>query len=115
MKKKIFFRILGFILCIVPPFLAALDRFPLLTTAGKVSMGFVFVAVLCCIPLYKYLKRLLASPSAWLMWLIIFVFCAALRVIIDDFYIISLIGLASSLLGAACFKIAGQGKKETEA
>jgi hypothetical protein len=48
------------------------------------------------------------------MWLIIFVFCAALRVIIEDFYIISLIGLASSLLGAACFKIAGR-KKETEA
>jgi general stress protein CsbA len=107
MKRRPLFRILGFVLCIVPPLLAALDRFPLLTTAGKVSMGFTFAAFLCCIPLYKHFKRILASPSAWVMWLVIFALCALLKGFIDDFYIISLIGFVSSVLGAVCFKISG--------
>lgn len=111
MKKRIIFRILGLLLCVVPPLLAAVDQFPMMTTAGKVSMAFVFVVALCAIPLFKHLKALLRSPSAWVMWMLIFLFCAAMRAIIDEFYIISMIGFVSSLLGAGCFRIA-KGKKE---
>ena len=112
MKKRILFKVLGFVFCILPPLLAALDQFPLLTTAGKLSMAFVFVAALCVIPLYKYIKVLLKSPSAWVMWLVVFIFCASLRIIIDEFYIISLIGFVGSIIGAAFFKLAKSEKRE---
>lgn len=112
MKRRIFFRILGLILCIAPPLLAAIDQFPVMTAAGKVSTVFIMASALCAVPLFKYIKVVLRSPSAWVMWLIIFAFCFALRAVIDEFFVISLIGFISSLLGAGCFRLARGKRKE---
>lgn len=101
-----FLRFLGFALCIVPPLIATLDQFPLMTTEGKWSTIVIVGGALCFVPLFKHVKALLRSPSAWVMWGVIFAVCALIRPLIDEFWIISLIGFASSALGGVCFLLA---------
>lgn len=112
MKKKALLKLLGFAFSVIPPLVATLDQLPLMSTAGKWSVLAIVAIVLCCMPFIKHIKRILASPSAWLMWLLIFVFCIASRAIIDEFYTISLFGLLGSVVGAVLFKLAKEEKKD---
>lgn len=111
MSKKMLLRILGFAFSVLPPLIATFEIFPLMTAAGKVSVLAILAIVLSCIPFIKHLKRMMASPSAWMMWGFVFLFCVVMRAIIDEFYTISMLGLAGSLIGAGFFYLA---KREAE-
>lgn len=109
MQKKAFFKFLGFAFSVLPPLIATIDQFPLMTAAGKLSVLALVALVLCCIPFVKHLKKLLASPSAWMMWGIVFLLCVMARAIVDEFYVISMLGLVGSLIGAGFFYLAKKG------
>lgn len=111
MKSKALFRLLGFAFSVLPPLIATIDQFPLMTTAGKYSVLAIIALFLCCIPFFKHLKKLLASPSAWMMWLSLFIVCTALRSLIAEFYVISMLGTIGSIIGAFFFKLS-KGVKE---
>ena len=61
---------------------------------------------ICFIPLFKYLRHVMSSPSAWVLWGILFAVATATRAFIDEFYMISMIGFVSSAIGAVFFFIA---------
>ena len=109
MQKKAFFKFLGFAFSVLPPLIATIDQFPLMTKAGKYSIIAIIAIVLCCVPFIKQIKRLFNSPSAWLMWLVIFIICTALRALVDEFYTISMFGLIGSVVGALFFHLAKKG------
>ena len=99
------------------PLLATVSQFPLWIerSAGATVSGiFLLFAILSAVPLFKHFGRLLKSPSAPLMWGIIFGFLTALHTIIDEMLIISFVGLVSNSVGWVFFKIAGNEKKENE-
>lgn len=108
MQKKAFFKFLGFAFSVLPPLIATVDQFPLMTRAGKYSILAIIAIALCCVPFIKQIKQFFRSPSAWMMWLVIFILCVILRALVDEFYTISMLGLIGSLIGAVCFKIAGK-------
>ncbi|MBO7169615.1 MAG: hypothetical protein J6W28_00380 [Clostridia bacterium] len=105
-KRKAFLWVAGMACSVLPPALATLNLFPLMTTAGKVSAVAVILLALSLIPLFKHVKRILASPSAWILWGILFALSAVTRAFIDEFYMIAMLGFVGSAVGAVFFRLA---------
>lgn len=93
----------GLVISILAPLVAAATQFPVWTEnvdSGQVGGMFVFVALLCMIPLFNHLKIALKSPSSCLLWTIIFVCTWALSKIIQQLIIVSLVGTVANYVGA---------------
>lgn len=91
------------------PLIATLTQFPIWIerSAGSTVSGlFVLFALLSAVPLVKYYKRLLRSPSAPLMWGLMLAFLYALRTIVDEMIVISFVGLVANAVGWVMFKCA---------
>lgn len=91
------------------PLVATMTQFPLWierSAEATVSGLFLFFAILSAVPAYKAARRMLKSPSAPIMWLILFVFLIALQAIISEMVIITFVGLVSNTIGFVLFKIA---------
>lgn len=91
------------------PLIATLTQFPIWIerSAGSTVSGlFVLFALLSAVPLVKYYKRILRSPSAPLMWGLMLAFLYALRTIVDEMIVISFVGLVANAVGWAMFKCA---------
>lgn len=111
---KIILHIVGFLLCIVPATLCTMCYFPVWREAGAASClagGGALILVICALPLFKLLRRVLASPSAYMMWLIAFLLFFALSRIATEMTVISFVGFVSNLIGAILMKV-GTGKNE---
>ncbi len=109
MTKRTIFKILGFAFSVLPPLIATLELFPLMSAAGKISVLAVVALILACIPFIKAIKKLFTSPSAWMMWGVILGFCLLVRAVVDEFYTISTLGFAGSLIGAGFFHLEKRG------
>lgn len=101
-------RVFATLLSVGAPLGATLSVFPL--WVAKSSEATVSgIAVLFCglsmIPFLKQIKEYMKSPSAWVVWGIIFAGCFALRAIIDQMIFISAIGLASNVAGTGLYKV----------
>lgn len=105
-NKGLILRIIGILFCVVPPVIATLEYFPLFKEqpeTGVSALSAVFLA-LCAIPAWKYIKKALKSPSAWLLWLVILVFSVCFEPIVYQMKIISAISVVSSVIGAIFFR-----------
>ena len=94
---------LGLLISVAPPIIATLSYFPLWTQkdSGAVLSGAVLLLILIsAIPLIKYLRSHLRSPSAVGIWLLVFLAFFALSKIADEMTVISFIGLLSNCVGA---------------
>lgn len=98
------------------PMSATLTQFPLWIerSAGATVSGLVILfAIMSAVPLMRYYKRILKSPSAPLMWGILFGLLSALHSIIEEMLVISFVGLVANVIGWGLFKLAGE-EKEAE-
>ena len=121
MTKRILLRILGYALCVVPPALAILERFPLWAREGGAPLisGFSLLLLLvAAIPLRRGLKaalrRFLESPSAFTVWGVIWLGCELFGRIAVALADIALLATLSSLLGAFFFRLAAREVTEDE-
>ena len=107
------FLILGYAFCILPAAVCTIEHFPLWMSDGR--QGFSAIALvliaLACVPLWRLLKDRLRSPSAWMLWLAAFVLLTLFRSIIDGLWMIALIALCGSVIGAVFFAIAKRMQK----
>lgn len=97
------------------PLVATMTQFPLWierSSEATVSGLFLFFAILSAVPAYKAARRMLRSPSAPIMWLILFVFLIALQAIISEMVIIAFVGLISNTIGFVLFKLARTEKEK---
>ncbi len=101
-------RLLGMGLCVLPPAVATLEFFPLWLTREecRLSALSVFLLLLAAVPLLRLLRTRLRSPSAWMVWLVLWALLAAFEPIIASLRTIALISFPTSLLGALCFRLA---------
>ena len=119
MRKRLFFRILGYLLCVLPPAAATLERFPVFARQGgrPVISGVAFLLLLCAaIPfrrgILKKIRAWLDSPSAYSVWLILWLAAEWLGRISNAVADIALISTVTSLLGAICFRLGREKKKD---
>lgn len=109
-------RLIGFLFSVLPPALAALSYFPLWRSEGSHSSLSGICALLLClsaVPICKYLARKLASPAAYMLWLIIFLVFFFLSRVADEMTVIAFTGFVGNLIGALCFKLS-EGKRNEE-
>ncbi len=108
-KKKVIFYTLGLLFCIIPPAIATLEYFPIWSARGGEAMfsGITLVLLfICALPLKRHISAYLKSPSAWVLWLAIYLILSLLSTIIEDVISISLVAFPSNFIGSLFFKIA---------
>ncbi len=105
---KTVFRALGLVFCILPPALAVLDYFPLWLADGKKTASALglLLLLLCALPLWRQIKRLLASPSVWVMWLMLWALLSLFSAIMEGLVAVSFMGFIGGVPGAIFFKLA---------
>lgn len=89
------------------PLIATMTQFPIWverSAEATVSGLFLFFALLSVVPLIKLFKRFLQSPSAPLMWGLIFIFLTALNSIISEMLIIAFVGMVSNIIGTFIYR-----------
>jgi hypothetical protein len=90
------------------PLAATLTQFPLWVeqSAEATMSGLCLVLLgLSVLPFLKQLQEYFKSPSAWVVWGIIFVLLLMLRNIIDQILVVSFAGLVANAVGAGVYNI----------
>ena len=90
------------------PLIATLTQFPVWiekSAEATVSGVVLLLAFFSCIPLLKYIKNFIKSPSVPIMWLIIFVMLTLLNNIIDQMIVVCFVGVISNSIGTLIYKI----------
>lgn len=117
-SKRLLFNALGLAISVIPVTVSVFSYFPLWIERGDTSIlsGISLILIgLAAVPLYKYFKQILRSPSAPVMWLIAFILFLSLSRIADEMTVISFVGLISNLIGSLIFKLARRyGKEEVK-
>lgn len=112
---KFILQILGFFLCIAPPLVCTASYFPIWKESTQaLSGGALLLILISAIPIYKLIKRKLASPASYVIWLVLFVIFFTLSSIAEQMTVISFFGFVGNLLGAICFKMAKRGVKNEQ-
>lgn len=112
---KFALQILGFFLCIAPPLVYTVSYFPIWKESTQaLSGGALLLILISAIPIYKQIKKKLASPASYVIWLVLFVIFFTLSSIAEQMTVISFFGFVGNILGAICFKIAKRGVKNEQ-
>ena len=107
----------GTLFSTVPPLLATLAYIPIWSGRGGFAMlsGLAALMILLCfIPLFRLIRSHLKTPSAPLIWLIVFLTFFILAEIADEMKVIAFIGLIGNLLGAFFFRLAKRDQREKD-
>ncbi|MBQ9735764.1 MAG: hypothetical protein IJV96_03155 [Clostridia bacterium] len=113
---KHLFRALGLLLCILPPAVATVEHFPLWLGRGESALSLLalLLLTLAAIPLFRILRERLKTPSAWLVWFLLWLFLTVSAPILSSVRVIALISFPTSLAGALCFRLAARAERNTE-
>ena len=101
-------RALAITLCVAPVAAAILCYFPVWVAEGGEGIipgVTVLLLVSAALPLWRLIRRALASLASYTLWLIVFLAFLCLSRIADEMTVISFIGFVGNLAGAMVFKI----------
>ena len=101
------FRILGILLCVLPPAVSTVAFFPIWLTNGRTALAALLLTLfaLGAIPVLILFKRHNRPPALWMIWLFLWGFLFCLRPILPAIETIALISFPIALLGWICFRI----------
>ncbi len=110
---KLALRTVGLALCVIPPAVATIEYFPLWLGEGETRLSALalLLLLLAAVPLFRVLKKHFRSPSAFLVWFLIWVALSVLRPIAAAIETIALISFPTSALGSLFFRLAGRQEK----
>ncbi len=111
-KRRLICKVIGILLCTVPAVVMTLAYFPLWLGEEKTALSIlsVLVLALCAIPFRRVLAQALRSPSAWQMWLVLWLALTILESISAGLRAVSAVAFPCSLAGAWFFRIANGSK-----
>lgn len=116
--KRLLFNALGIAVSVIPVTVSIFSYFPLWIARNDASLLSGISLLLIClaiVPIFKYLKQFLHSPSAPVMWLFSFILFLMLSRIAHEMTVISFVGFTTNLLGAFFFKLSRKyGKEEKD-
>ena len=113
--RRVILYALGILFSTLPPAVATLTYFPLWKSLGAehvLSGMAVLLLAVCSVPIIRHLKARFRSPSAYVIWLLIFLTFFALSSIAHEMKVISLVGFVGNLIGAVLFKLSRGGRDE---
>jgi hypothetical protein len=93
---------------VAAPLIATICQFPVWvekSSSATVSGLFLVFAFLSCLPFLNQIKTWLKSPSVPVLWCVFLVLFALLRNIIDQMWIICLVGVISNCVGSIVYKV----------
>ena len=108
-KRQVIAKIVyavGMICAVVPPLIAFLDNFPVLTEQNygqAVSWFAVAMIAVCCIPFWRRIKEYFKSPDTAVPWLVSFIVFTAVKNLIDGMIIVTFWGLIGNLIAKGLF------------
>ena len=94
---------------VIPVAIATVSYFSLWRERGSealLSGTALVLLLLASAPIFKLIRRMLASPSIPLVWLTVFLIFFALKSIADEITVIALVGFISNSAGALIYKLA---------
>ena len=113
-KQGVILYYVGIVISVLGPLITALTQFPVWTSkVPKTQLGgmFIFTALLSCIPFLKHIRMQLKTPSAVTVWAVIFLICWSMNKIIEQLYLIALVGLISNVVGAVLCAVGNRLKR----
>ena len=99
----------GLLICTLPVIAAVLCYFPLWKSrgGGAVVSGMALILLIpALLPLLRFIREKLRSPSARTLWLVCFILFLGLSAIAEEMVVISFVGFVSNLVGSIFFAIA---------
>ena len=93
---------------VVAPLVATISQFPVWiekSSDATISGVFLVFAFLSCLPFLNQIKTWLKSPSVPVVWCVFLGLFTLLRNIIDQMWVICLVGVISNCLGSIVYKI----------
>ena len=106
---KILLYAAGLTFSVVPPLVTTLTYFPLWTDRGGGAMLSGLAALLLLfsfVPLFNLIRTHIKTPSAPMLWFLIFLVFFLLAEIAAEMRVISLVGLVGNLIGSVFFHLA---------
>ena len=107
--SRILLLISGLLFSTVPPLWATLAYFPIWGDrgGGAVLSGLSLMLLLFCFtPLFNIVKSHVKTPSAPILWLIVFIVFFALAEIADEIKVIAFWGFIGNVVGSVLFRLA---------
>ena len=126
MKRLWWRRLLWFIaiaICVLPPLGATFKYASAWMTHGEGVEGIfnvalpgvaVVVGIFCAIPLFKYISRIMKSPSMWFVWTFMWVITEILVRVIDEMRVITFVGAVCNIIGFVLWHISNVGMGRTK-
>ncbi len=99
----------GLLFSTVPPLWATLAYFPLWNSKGGGAMlsGMaVLLILLSATPIFNLVKTYFRTPSAPILWLVIFIVFFVLAKIADEMKVIAFAGFVGNVIGSLFFRLA---------
>ena len=93
---------------VAAPLITTICQFPVWvekSSSATVSGIFLVFAFLSCLPFLNQIKTWLKSPSVPVFWCVFLVLFTLLRTIIDQMWIICLVGVISNCAGSIVYKV----------
>lgn len=93
---------------VAAPLIATICQFPVWvekSSSATISGVFLVFAFLSCLPFLNQIKTWLKSPSVPVLWCVFLVLFTLLRNIIDQMWIICLVGVISNCIGSVIYKV----------
>lgn len=113
--KRHALTLIAVLISVIPPAAAILLYFPVWKSAGAVSVvsGFgILLLTLASVPILRLIGERFKSPSAHVMWLVLFIIFFALSKIAEQMVVISFVGFVSNLIASFIFRAARGRKNE---
>ena len=107
--KGILLTALGLLCSVLPPLLATVEYFPLWMKEGggtALSGISLLLVLLCCLPLKRWLRRLLKTPSAPLFWFLLWAMLTLFQNLLDGLLTIAFWGFLGNTVGFVFFLLA---------
>lgn len=92
---------------VAAPLIATICQFPVWvekSSSATISGVFLVFAFLSCLPFLNQIKTWLKSPSVPVLWCVFLILFTLLRNIIDQMWIICLVGVISNCAGSLLYK-----------
>ena len=113
-SKYNIFTVLAVGFCVLPPLITTLCQFPVWVESPKMVVSGICVLFIffSCLPFIRQIKKFFKSPSATVLWIIVFAALMVLKSIINQMLYVTAAGLIGNCIGEIFFSVRKRYKED---